>query len=115
MLPPISFEVTSTSGVSADDVDDLLHAADLELDVDGRGAADLEQEVLAAEGLEALQRGGDLVAARASRPLAMNAPLSPEIVSRNMPVSWFFTVTVTPGMDAPCASDTVPRTSVVPC
>ena len=29
----------------------------------------------------------------------MKAPLSPDSVSRNMPVSWFLTVTVTPGID----------------
>ena len=32
----------------------------------------------------------------------MNAPSSPDSVSRNMPVSWFLTVTVTPGSEAPC-------------
>ena len=32
----------------------------------------------------------------------MNAPLSPDSVSRNIPVSWFLTVTVTPGSEAPC-------------
>ncbi len=45
----------------------------------------------------------------------MNAPSSPDWVSRTMPVSWLRTVTVTPGIAAPCASTTRPRTSVVPC
>ena len=45
MLPPISFEVTSTSGVPALTVDGLLHAADLHRHVDGGGAADLELQV----------------------------------------------------------------------
>ena len=45
----------------------------------------------------------------------MKAPLSPDSVSRNIPVFWFFTVTVTPGNEAPVESSTRPRTSDVPC
>ena len=45
----------------------------------------------------------------------MKAPSSPDSVSRNIPVSWFLTVTVTPGSEAPVASSTRPRTSDVPC
>ena len=39
----------------------------------------------------------------------MKAPSSPDSVSRNIPVSWFLTVTVTPGSEAPVASSTRPR------
>ena len=42
----------------------LLHAAHLHRHVDGGGAADFELQVAPLEGLESLQRGGHLVAAR---------------------------------------------------
>ena len=45
----------------------------------------------------------------------MNVPSCPDTVSRNMPVSWLRTTTVTPGSTAPCGSMTLPRSSVVPC
>ena len=45
----------------------------------------------------------------------MNEPSALDIVSRNMPVAWFVTVTVTPGSTAPWSSTTRPRNSVVPC
>src|SRR6185436_13447180 len=48
-------------------------------------------------------------------PLTMKVPSSPDTVSLNIPVSWFLTVTVTPGNSPPCGSRTRPRTSVVPC
>src|SRR5919201_2781071 len=45
----------------------------------------------------------------------MNVPSEPLTVSRNIPVAWLRTTTVTPGRTAPCASCTRPRSSVVPC
>jgi hypothetical protein len=84
MFPPISFEVTSTSGVPAVTVRSL-HAARIHRHVDGGGAADLELEIATLERLEPLQRGRDLMAARVSA-LAMKAPPSPDSVSRNIPV-----------------------------
>ena len=63
MLPPTSFEVTSTSGESAETVDRLRHRSHFERDVERRGLAQLGDDVLAHEFLEALQLGADFVAA----------------------------------------------------
>ena len=61
MLPPTSLEVTSTMGASAVTVSSSVEAAHLELDVHGRGLADLEPQVAARVLLEAGQLGGQLV------------------------------------------------------
>ena len=48
---------------AADDIDRFLDGAERQLDVDGGGFRRVQDDALADEGLEALERGGNLVAA----------------------------------------------------
>ena len=64
MLPPISFEVTSTSGDSVVTLTVSSSAPTSSVTSIVDGLADFEQEVAAVELLEALELGGDLVGAR---------------------------------------------------
>ena len=114
MLPPISFDVTSTSGDSAETLTvSSTQPTSICSSMLG-GLADFEQQIPAFEFLEALQLAGDLVGA-GHDAAGDEGAIAPLTVSRNMPVSWLRTVTVTPGNTPPCASITRPRTSVVPC
>jgi hypothetical protein len=85
MLPPTSFEVTSSIGDSAETFTSSLSARPRAARRRSR-LADLELHVTAQELLEALQLGTDLVSP-GTMPLTMKVPSGPETVSRNMPVS----------------------------
>jgi hypothetical protein len=114
MLPPISFDVTSTSGDSA-----------VTVRVSSIPPTSIVTSMLAVRPTSSWRsrRLNFLKPCRAAvtsyrpgtRAVAMKAPLSPDDVSRTIPVSWLRTVTVTPGIADPCASTTRPRTSDVPC
>ena len=114
MLPPISFDVTSTSG---DSLVTFTVSVSAPTSSDTSMVAVLPTSSTRSRRLNFLKPCSSATTSYrpGTRPVAMNEPSSPLTVSRYMPVSWLRTVTVTPGSTPPCVSLARPRNSVVPC